>query len=149
MIPRFNRRGTLPPGIHQATWDELVARYGTNEQCLFLLDGLKQAALVLKAAGCSTLYVDGSFVTNEPHPHDFDGCWDNQGVDEELLEPMLQELSHDSAAQKAEYGGELYAVKMRNVGRYFTYLEFFQRDRDGYIKGIIALDLKELSDGQE
>lgn len=147
MIPRFNLRGTLPPGMHQASWDELVARYGTNEYRLFLLDGLKRAALVLKAAGCSTLYVDGSFVTNKETPCDFDGCWDKQGVNERLLDPILLDTNDGCLAQKAKYGGELYPLKMAEVGKYFTYLEFFQRDRKGHLKGIIALDLKELSNG--
>jgi len=28
MLPSFNERGNLPPGIHSATWDEVEDRFG-------------------------------------------------------------------------------------------------------------------------
>jgi hypothetical protein len=30
MIPEFDERGNLPPGIHHATWNEIVTRYATS-----------------------------------------------------------------------------------------------------------------------
>lgn len=41
MIPPFDPAGgNLPPGVHPATWDEIVARYGSTPHRLRLLAGL-------------------------------------------------------------------------------------------------------------
>jgi hypothetical protein len=43
MIPEHDERGNLPPGIHFATWTELVTRYATSTHRRELLDGLLDA----------------------------------------------------------------------------------------------------------
>ncbi|WP_347566437.1 hypothetical protein [Scytonema sp. UIC 10036] len=61
----------------------------------------------LKTAGCRVFYVNGSFVTNEPKPRDFDCCWDRDDVNIEYLRqnaPLILKF-YDSAAQKAKYRG--------------------------------------------
>jgi uncharacterized protein DUF6932 len=53
VIPPFDpATGNLPPGVHEATWDEIVARYGYTPHHLALLAGLKAALDSLRAAGC-------------------------------------------------------------------------------------------------
>jgi hypothetical protein len=140
--------GNLPPGIHQATWGEVVARYGYTPHRLRLLAGLKTALDVLREAGCQRVYLDGSFVAAKEAPNDFDACWEIAGVDFdrlERLEPVLLEWRSRRATQKARFGGELFIAE--SVGdRWGTpFLEFFQRDRaTGAAKGIIALELGDL-----
>lgn len=46
------------------------------------------------------------------------------------------------AAQKGEYGGEFFPVGWRADNAGTQFLEFFQIDRDGNPKGIIAIDLE-------
>jgi len=48
-----------------------------------------QALRLLREAGCGRAYVDGSFVTAKEVPGDFDGCWEAEGVDFDLLDPRL------------------------------------------------------------
>ena len=93
MIPSFDEGGNLPPGIHPATWDEIVERYATNERRGQLVDGLRAAIESLRAAGCSRVYLDGSFVTDKGLPGDFDACWEARGVDLDLLDPVLLDFS--------------------------------------------------------
>ncbi len=38
MIPELDTRGNLPPGIHQATWTEIVTRYATSTHRRELLE---------------------------------------------------------------------------------------------------------------
>lgn len=90
MIPAFDWRGVLPPGVHSATWDEIVNRYATNDRRRFLIDGLIAALRSLRDAGCTTAYLDGSLVTAKELPGDFDVCWDAAGVDPDRLDPELQ-----------------------------------------------------------
>lgn len=108
--------------------------------------GLKEALQALAAAGCRTLYIDGSFVTAKELPGDFDGCWDSEGVDGDLLEPVLLDFSNRRAAQKAKYGGELFPSVALADPAGNTFLDFFQIDKaTGDAKGIIAIDLQKVS----
>ncbi|WP_236739270.1 DUF6932 family protein [[Phormidium ambiguum] IAM M-71] len=143
VIPEFDENGNLPPGVHFCEWEEFVERFGTNDLRLRLMRGLRMAMEQLKAAGCRTIYIDGSFVTIKPDPGDFDACWDREDVDYDYLRqnaPRL--LNHlDRAAQKSKYKGEIFRSD-QSVGDYgLTSIEFFQRDRKLNPKGIIAIDL--------
>ncbi len=138
--------GNLPPGIHKATWDEFVARYGATPHQLTLLAGLKAALDALHIAGCRRMYIDGSFVTAKTVPGDFDGCWDVVGVDPDLLDPILLVFANQRAAQKAKYGGEFFPAEMAADPFGARFLEFLQRDKQtSDPKGIIAIDLGGLS----
>ena len=136
--------GLLPPGVHLATWDELVARFGHTDHRRELLDGLLRAARALRDAGCRRLYVDGSFVTTKEHPNDHDNCWDIDGVNPDVLDPVLLDFDDLRAAQKAKFGGELFPASWQADRNGTPFFEFFQRDREGQPKGIIALNLMEL-----
>jgi len=146
MLPPFEpATGYLPPGVHEATWEEIVARYGITSHRLELLAGLKAALNSLRAAGCRRAYVDGSFVSAKDTPGDFDACWEAAHVNPDLLDPVLLDLSKRRAAQKAKYGGELFPANSIADGRSgIRFSEFFQRDRNANPKGIVALDLASL-----
>ena len=146
MIPPLQpTTGNLPPGVHEATWAELVARYGSTPHRLALLSGLKAALDALRVAGCRRAYIDGSFVTAKERPADFDGCWEVDGVDLTLLDPVLMTFAQRRAAQKQKYGGELFPADWAADSHGTSFLLFFQRDRaTRRSKGIIAIDLGEL-----
>jgi hypothetical protein len=145
MIPPFDSStGLLPPGVHEATWEELVARFGRTPHRLTLLAGLKAALDALQAAGCRRAYINGSFVTAKASPADFDGCWETDGIDPDQLDPVLLTFDQGRRAQKAKYGGELFPADWPADPSGSTYLRFFQRDRNDQAKGIVALELGEL-----
>ncbi|BDA66130.1 unknown protein [Calothrix sp. PCC 7716] len=143
MIPEFDENGNLPPGVHFCEWDEFLERFDYNDKRSRLIDGLILAMEQLQAAGCRTIYINGSFVTMKPDPVDFDACYDNEAVDEEYLRihaPRLLNF-YDRAGQKAKYKGEIFPSD-QPVGSYsITSYELFQRDRSLNKKGIIAIDL--------
>lgn len=143
VIPAFDQLGRLPPGVHVATWDEITARFGGTSWRTRLLDGLRGALASLKEAGCAVAYVDGSFVTAKSEPGDFDACWDEHGVDPEMLDPVLLDFTNKRAAQKAKFSGELFPATSFADFAGTSFLQFFQTDRaTGDQKGIIAIDLK-------
>jgi hypothetical protein len=148
MIPECDSSGNLPPGIHAATWADLEVRFGTDAHRKRLLAGLRLALLSLKVAGCKTVFVDGSFVTRNTFPADFDACWDMAHVDMpalRLVEPVLFDFRNRRAAQKAKFGGELFPAQYKVASLGGTFLDFFQLDKDtGQPKGIVAVDLGSL-----
>src|SRR4051794_35442032 len=142
MIPPFDpSTGFLPAGIYEATRDEVVVRFGRTPHRLVLLAGLKAALDALKIAGCRRAYIDGSFVTAKAVPGDFDACWDTDGIDPDRLDPVFLIFDRGRRAQKAKFGGELFPTDWPADPSGLTFLRFFQKDRSGQQKGIIALDL--------
>jgi hypothetical protein len=142
VIPSFDERGNLPPGIYSATWDEIMERFATTERREQLLDGLRAAIDSLRAAGCARVYLDGSFVTDKEAPGDFDASWEVSGVDAGALDPVLLDFSNRRAAQKARYGEELFPAQAAAEPAGTVFLDYFQHDRTtGGAKGIVAIEL--------
>jgi hypothetical protein len=90
-------------------------------------------------------YIDGSFVTAKEIPGDFDGCWEATGVDPDRLDPVPLQFADRRAAQKARFRGELFPAEEGADPDGTSFLDFFQMDRDGNPKGIVAVDLGALS----
>jgi hypothetical protein len=132
----------LPPGIHPATLAEIQAAYATNAQRRDLFDGLVYAAQLLFHAGCATLYLNGSYVTEKPVPNDYDACWDLAGVDPTKLDPTFRDFSNGRKAQKTKFKGEFFpSTVMNQPGQ--TFLQFFQIERfTGQPKGILSIFLR-------
>lgn len=132
----------LPPGIHDATLEEIEQRFASNEKRRNLFDGLCRAVDELRKAGCGVLFLDGSFVTDKPEPGDFDVCWDPVGVNPQKLDPVFLDFSQHRKKQKDKYGGEFFPSSAK-ANRASVFLDFFQTDRDtGLKKGIIKVQLR-------
>jgi hypothetical protein len=74
-LPAFNKSGDLPVGVHAATLNEVIERFGKaslrrQEQA----KQLKRAWTLARATGKLMRFVlFGSFVTDKLEPNDFDG----------------------------------------------------------------------------
>jgi hypothetical protein len=118
MIPDFVTVGALapwpvlPPGIHDATLEEVGARFATTPHRAWLFGGFVRVVDALRRAGCSSIFLNGSFITAKPHPSDFDGLWDLNGVDPDELDPVLLDFDNLRAAQKAKYFGEMFPMQL-------------------------------------
>jgi hypothetical protein len=145
MVPDFQSDGSLPAGVYWSDWTEIQTRFGTNPHRRQLLVGLREALEQLAAAGCSSVYVDGSFVTAKEFPGDFDACWDITGVDPTRLDPVFFNFTNNRAAQKHRFMGEFFPAQLPEGASGRTFLDFFQTDKDsGDPKGIVAIDLTKL-----
>ena len=145
MIPEFDENGLLPLGVHWASWDEFLDRFVISAWRRRLVAGIEAAVEDLRSAGCLTVYVNGSFVTNRDVPHDFDAFWEEAGVDPTVLDPVLLTFDPGRVTQKAKYLGELFPASAIASGDGFSFLEFFQTDKEtGGPKGIVAIDLRDL-----
>ena len=144
MIPPFQADGNLPPGIHDATWEEAAWRFGSSTYRASLLLGLLTALRSLSQAGCLKTYLDGSFVSDKEFPNDFDVAWETENVNEALLRPVFLDFSNLRQSQKEAFGGEFFPADWQADRQGRTHLEFFQADREGSPKGIVSIDLRTL-----
>ena len=142
MIPQFNANGLLPHGTYPATLEEVIERFGGNKRRRELLKGLSAALTLLRLAGCRRVFIDGSFVTSKERPNDIDVCWDINGVNPDVLDPVFFDFDNGRAAQKARFGVEFFPAQVPEGLTGKTFLEFFQVDKHtGEPKGIIELEL--------
>ena len=144
MIPPYVKFGLLPPGVHWTTWEEFNQHFNFTERRQRLMEGLKAALDDLTEAGCSAIYIDGSFVTRKAEPNDFDACWSGAGVDATKLDPALLDFTQNRRAMKEKYGGEFFVAETPADLEGRTFLDFFQFEfrRELRIrKGIIGIKL--------
>jgi hypothetical protein len=131
----------LPAGIHDTTLAEIEAVFATTPHRRALFAGFLRVVVALEIAGCTAVYLDGSFVTGKPHPADFDGCWSMVGVDPTRLDPILLRFENKREAQKLKFLGEMFIAEGFGAPG-ITFLEFFQRERfSGLPKGILRVRL--------
>ena len=131
----------LPPGIHEATFDEVKTMFATDSRRERLFSGLMRACDALRLAGCRALFLDGSYVTDKPNPGDFDACWDPSGVDASKLDPVLLDFDDARRSQKEKYGGELFPASVLADGTR-AFVEFFQVEKEtGLRKGVVLIRL--------
>jgi predicted nucleotidyltransferase len=73
-LPAFNVEGDLPVGLHRATLDEVLDRFGiSTPQRLRVYQRLLRIHRVAETTGCLDRFVVfGSFVTSKPDPNDVD-----------------------------------------------------------------------------
>lgn len=143
MTPDFVDVGSpwkvLPPGIHIATMDEIKDRFAISNHREKLFAGFKKGVEVLLKAGCCTVFLDGSFITEKPAPKDYDACWDPIGVNVSKLDPVLLDFSNNRKKQKSLYFGEFFPSSSLADGVHL-FSEFFQIDKyTGKPKGILNL----------
>lgn len=97
---------------------------------------------MLRNAGCSVLFVDGSFVSDKKLPGDWDGCFCTTGLDWSKADPLLADVLANRAAIQKKYRADLFPADCRERDSGVTFLEFFQKDDEGRPKGIVALELR-------
>ena len=134
--------GVLPPGVHEANRQEAAAAFGLPAHRRLLLAGFQRGVAALRRAGCTDVWLNGSYVTDKAIPNDYDACWDPLGVDLNKLDPVLQDLGRQRVAQKVKFGGEFFP-NIVEAASGLLFIEFWQRDREGNQKGILHIDTEE------
>jgi len=144
VIPDLDpKTGYLPPGIHDASWCDVVGHFGGNTHRERLIGALLTACRNLAAAGCKELLQDGSFVTAKALPGDYDATWETAGVDLNRLDPVLLDMNHPRTALKAKYLGDLFPASAQ-AAQGVLFRDFFKTDRNGVEKGVVLIDLGSL-----
>lgn len=133
MIPTFDERGYLPPGVHPATLAEVVERFGRGSE---LREAEAQSLVwllpLVRAAGIVRWLVDGSFVTDVPEPND---------VDCVLLQGPAYRARGEPARALADGLPFLELKVVTQADFEFLANEMFASDRDGVPKGLVEVIL--------
>ena len=131
MIPAFNDDGYLPPGVYQATLDEVAARFGQEiELRRVQMESLGWLVDLARRAGVLRLIVNGSFTTDRAEPNDVDCVL--------LIGPGFP---RDAEAEKDLLDG-LPFIELKIVGAEdFALLveQIFASDRQAIPKGMIEV----------
>lgn len=83
MIPDFDEEtGYLPPGVHDASVQEIRERFTWNEHRRRLFSRFEGVVRQLFDAGVDEVFICGSFSTSAPAPNDIDAFWSYKpGID--------------------------------------------------------------------
>lgn len=148
MIPDLTLDGTLPPGIHETNWEEFETKFVYNVRRIEIYEGLKKLVVDLKKIGCTSLYIDGSFVTHKILPKDVDVCWEDLNFNDGMYEnafnkvPALFDLGFPRVSQQNIYKADVFPASIYENGSKKLFIDFFQFDKvTGLQKGIIKINI--------
>lgn len=144
MIPDFDDQGLLPPGIHQADFDEFRERFAIFDRSDRRLQVFEQLERLVtearKSAIVTRIIVGGSFVTAKAEPNDFDCILVlDPGIVGIPLRPFEYNLVSRRMARRM-FGGDILSA-LDGSDALDQYLEFFQTTRDGQRTGIVEIGL--------
>jgi hypothetical protein len=143
----FRKNGCLAEGIHEMSWDEVSKTFDFSLKRKELLAKLREVVVLLKAYGCTCLYLDGSIITDKLSPGDWDACYDAPiGLLNELRkqDPILfSNNAENKKKRKEKYGGDLFFAGLSVNPERMSFIEFFQQIRDSdEKKGIVKINLQ-------
>lgn len=145
VLPQLlSRRGhathVLPTGLHYVTFREFRDGFATNPHRQWLFDGFRSACQELRAAGCSKIFVGGSYVTSKEFPSDYDACWDPIGVSG-TLDPLIYDENY-RLERRDKYRGDLLIGGCES-GPGGQYYRFLSKDKNsGEERGMIGIKLR-------
>ena len=144
-LPQFNGLGDLPPGVHQATLDEVVGRFsgGTARRDACTQRLIHVVDLARRTGHIQRLIVFGSYITAKFEPNDVD-----------IILVMrdsfrLQECPTESAGlfdhplAQARYGASIFWIRpaLLIAETLEDFIGYWQIKRDGEKRGIVGIVL--------
>lgn len=141
-IPDFESNGDLPIGLHQATLDEVLARFGTSTlQRQAVTKRLINVHTLAKSTGqLKRFIIYGSYITDKPNPGDVDIFLVMQeGFDPDTLSGESK-LVFEHGESHDKLGASIFWVTQGNS---FASIDFlitgWQTKRDKTRRGIIEV----------
>jgi hypothetical protein len=144
-LPDFDASGDLPPGVHRATLNEMIQRFGSaggqRGVCNLRLSHVHE--LAKRTRHLQRLVIFGSYVTAEPNPNDIDVVlvMDDGFRLEEC--PIESRGLFDHALAQARYGASIFWIRpglLIDEG-VEDFTAYWQLKRDGSKRGIVEVIL--------
>jgi hypothetical protein len=142
-LPGFNEKGDLGEGVHPATMDEVVARFGSGTvQREAVTRRLLRIYELAKSSGkLDRLLIFGSYITTKPEPNDVDLILVMS--DDFRLgacpQPAKQLFDHEQAAEA--FGASIFWIRpsMLFLETLEEFLGHWQLKADGTRRGIVEV----------
>lgn len=134
MIPDFDENGYLPPGVHRATIDEVVQRFGHgSEEREAAIQSLLWLIPMCRRGSVVRLILNGSFVTDQREPRDVD-C---------VLVPGPTFVEDSDATLALRIGLPYLSLQIAESNDDLTFFveNLFASDRAGRRKGLVEVEL--------
>lgn len=142
LLPAFDARGDLPPGVHRASLSETLARLGrSSPHRLASGQRLERIYRLAAATGCVARFiVFGSFVTTKPDPNDVDVFLVMDDRFDVATVTGEARLLFDHAAAQAHFGASVFWLRrLAALGGEQATIEHWQIRRDGGLRGIVEI----------
>jgi hypothetical protein len=143
MLPSFNERGDLPPGVHPVSWQELAERFGSGTEArrraLAKLKHLHE--LASRTGKLARFLVFGSFASTSPAPRDVDLAL-VMAADFKLEHaPRECQTLFAHADADARFGASVFWVRegMLPEALWRDFVDVWQTRRDGHKRGMIEI----------
>jgi hypothetical protein len=142
-LPNFNEDGDLPEGVHRATLDEVVARFGqdTLQRRTVTVRLLEVYRLAAATGKLERFVLFGSYVTAKPEPNDVDIIL---VMRDDFLEPECDEetrgvFNHERAA--SEWGASIFWTTPSGilVGTVDDFIAHWQVKRGPGRRGVVEV----------
>ncbi|HEY9793186.1 MAG TPA: hypothetical protein V6D22_22485 [Candidatus Obscuribacterales bacterium] len=146
-IPGFDSNGNLPPGIHDATIEQIKARFARNAHRNRLFSGLVEVLEILRDCNCLEVYLNGSFITEKEMPGDYDLCYEPLGIQ---ATAEFRRFLENKETRKERYLGDIF-VRMPEPPFCIDHVADWQTDtrQDDVGKGIIRIRLRSDDNAEE
>ena len=136
--------GYLPIGVHAATLNEIVTRFGTHTpRRLALASRLRELLDLARATGrLRRAFIWGSFVTDKPFPGDLDVfLLMQEGFDGELtnLPPEQRGVFDHTRARLLFEADVFWATEAIGAEELASWLDVYQLSRDIIQRGIVEV----------
>ncbi|MDZ4851925.1 MAG: hypothetical protein SGI77_21765 [Pirellulaceae bacterium] len=142
MIPDFRDDGYLPEGLHTATENEVVARFGiSSSRRQRLIVRLMRWLALARSTRASRFLIDGSFVTADENPNDLDAVvFLSHDFQDQVFKGRQDALERESMliSRNPE---ELFAAE--DSRDWYDWVPFFSKTREptNVRKGLVQIQL--------
>ena len=142
-LPEFDNLGNLPVGVHRASLDEVIARFGqgTSQRRLVTKNLTRIYELVGKTSKLKRFIIFGSYVTTKADPNDVD-----------IILIMHDDFTQDECAVEArplfdhlraqqEFGASVFAIRSSQIllETVDSFVAHWQIRRDKGRRGIVEV----------
>ena len=142
VLPELTDTGELPLGVHPATLQETLERFGVGHpQRISVGERLERIYRVAAATGhLARFVIYGSFVTDKPQPNDVDVILVmDDSFDGDTLHGESA-LLFDHAAADVHFGASVFWLRrLSAMGGEQPMVEYWQAKRGGGQRGIIEI----------
>ena len=141
MILSFNSNGHLHKTV-ELTLEEFELHFGTNE---LRKERIRNALIffeIFSDCGCTTVYIGGSFISTKIHPNDIDLCFDLQNVDPEKMQEVFPDFFDINKVGEIQRKFKCHLLHFDKFN--LKYLRMLEKDKDGYPKGLVKINLKDI-----